>query len=272
MSRSVVLRSVPPVLLALAVVVLLLASPWSGRGVTPAAALEPNPPDVTAAGLTGSAATYQQVPTCRMADTRSGTSLVAGTVRNFRVSGVDGFPAQGGRSGGCGIPATATSITATFTAVSAEGTGFLKAWGRGSAPPAATTMNFGAALNQSIGVVVPVTPAGLSVLSAGRPTHLVVDVTGYFAPAPYLVALSNGRVVASSRMTALQHNGTGAWTITFDRDLTGCAVAASSFSRFTASAYAEGNRVHVGTALPAQGSMWAPDAPADAYFQISLTC
>ena len=51
------------------------------------------------------------------------------------------FAAQGGTSGGCGIPLGASLVEVTVTAVDA-GSGFLRAWPAGKAMPNATFLNY----------------------------------------------------------------------------------------------------------------------------------
>ena len=62
---------------------------------------------------------------CRIVDTRAaGGAIALNTVRKFRVRGTSGFPSQGGKSGGCSIPASAGAILATISLSSETGNGF----------------------------------------------------------------------------------------------------------------------------------------------------
>ena len=72
---------------------------------------------------------YVAITPCRLADTRvMGGDYTNLQVRSMNVSGTVGFPAQGGKAGGCGIPATATAIAASMTAISPTGKGFVRLW------------------------------------------------------------------------------------------------------------------------------------------------
>ena len=64
---------------------------------------------------------YVAVTPCRIIDTRNGagvnnTPFSALQTRTFSVGGTTGFTAQGGKSGGCGIPVGAVGVAATLTA------------------------------------------------------------------------------------------------------------------------------------------------------------
>ncbi len=140
---------------------------------------------------------FVPVAPCRIIDTRlAGGALAPGVTRDFRVTGTDGFLAQGGKGGGCGIPLGAAdpkapAVVVNFVAVGPAGPGHLEAWEFGQPVPNASVINYAnvPGLNIANGVVVPI--AGVS--SAARdlniranvnPTHVVADVTGYFTEFP----------------------------------------------------------------------------------------
>ena len=73
---------------------------------------------------------------CRIIDTRVvGGPIVPGLPRDFVVGGTQGFEAQGGHAGGCGIPDAATAAMLNFIAVDARGPGDLRAWPFGQPVP-----------------------------------------------------------------------------------------------------------------------------------------
>ena len=62
---------------------------------------------------------FTPVAPCRILDTRlAGGPLAPGAPRSFVVAGTAGFGAQGGREGGCGIPAGAAAVEMNFVVVS----------------------------------------------------------------------------------------------------------------------------------------------------------
>ena len=72
---------------------------------------------------------FVPVDPCRLADTRQGGGIVGtNATRNFLVSGSAGFPAQGGTSGGCGVPEGALAAELTIISADATAPGFLRAY------------------------------------------------------------------------------------------------------------------------------------------------
>jgi len=137
---------------------------------------------------------FVPVPPCRIIDTSlAGGPLAAFETRAFRVNGTDAFQAQGGKDGGCGIPAgsvppQATAAMLNFVAVTPRGPGDLRAWPYGQPQPFSSIINY-SAVNIANGVIVPIAgssqnPADLNVSTDVSGTDLVVDVTGYFTRFP----------------------------------------------------------------------------------------
>jgi hypothetical protein len=169
----------------------------------PPASTDPAPPVATAAaapspGDPASDLLYVPITPCRVIDTRlAGGKVNAGEVRDYRIAGTAGFDAQGGKSGGCGIPIGASTplaaaVMLNFVAVQPEGSGDLRSWPFGDTVPLAAVLtydNLGPFFSISNGIVVPITgissvAADLSVRADFNRTHLVVDVTGYFTRFP----------------------------------------------------------------------------------------
>jgi hypothetical protein len=118
------------------------------------------------------ATSFYALPPCRLLDTRAGWPLFAGLQRPITVAGA------------CGIPTSALAIAGNVTAVTPTQPGFLVLFPAGQTQPLSATVTFGAGQTRSNNVVVPVTAAGLIAVAGipGGEVHLVVDVTGYFAP------------------------------------------------------------------------------------------
>ena len=173
----------------------------NGAGFGPESALS-DPVTVTAAPQMES---YTPITPCRIMDTRvAGGALGDREIRDVRVTG-DGpdFAAQGGLAGGCGIPAEATAIEASVTAVDPSDSGFFRAWPTGESMPNATFMNFDRGMditNTGSLALAPSTISGapattsdvvgdqLRIRSFGGPAHYVIDVQGYFGEDPNLDA------------------------------------------------------------------------------------
>jgi uncharacterized repeat protein (TIGR01451 family) len=120
---------------------------------------------------------FYPVTPCRVVDTRNpagifgGPILIGGTTRSFPIASSD-----------CGIPATAQAFAFNATVVPSGSLGFLTLWPTGVAQPVVSTLN---ALDGQITANMAIVPAG----TAGAinafvtdDTHLVLDITGYFAP------------------------------------------------------------------------------------------
>ncbi|WP_154769928.1 cellulase family glycosylhydrolase [Nakamurella alba] len=120
---------------------------------------------------------------CRLVDTRvAGGILVPGMARTLTVGGSAGFPAQGGRSGGCAIPTGATAISVVLTAVGPTTAGYLRSRPTGTSATA-TVLSFPAGGSTGTGLVLPVAagrPDAVVFETAGARTHVVIDVLGWF--------------------------------------------------------------------------------------------
>jgi hypothetical protein len=141
---------------------------------------------------------FVPVPPCRVFDTRVGGGIVAAnTTRHFVIAGTPGLvnlSSQGGSASGCGIPLgntdpLAAAVALNLVAVTPAGAGNLRAWEFDQPIPSASVLNYAnvPALNIANGVIVPIAGVGstlydLSIRADVAATHVVGDVTGYFAP------------------------------------------------------------------------------------------
>jgi hypothetical protein len=130
---------------------------------------------------------FYSVTPCRILDTRlpanaqgtGGPALAAQVVRNYRVRGLCGVPQNG-----------PLAVALNATVVSPTGTGHLTLFPAGGALPQVSNLNFAAgepALGN--GAIVPMHPtdptfhiSSFAGIPLGTSMHLVIDVTGYFAP------------------------------------------------------------------------------------------
>ena len=126
---------------------------------------------------------FHSVTPCRLVDTRNaapeGPILQSGVERTIVVQGL------------CGIPVGAAAVAVNITAVSPTNQGRLTLYPTGITPPTTSNLNFPPgtfALNN--GAIVPladqaVEPNDLAVMpfvvNNGQ-VHMVLDVTGFFAP------------------------------------------------------------------------------------------
>jgi hypothetical protein len=82
---------------------------------------------------------------------------------------------------GCGAPATAQSFVMNATVVPPAPFGFLTLWPQGTPKPFVSTLNAGDGFVTSNLAIVPTTN-GLISSFASDPVHLILDISGYFAP------------------------------------------------------------------------------------------
>jgi hypothetical protein len=125
---------------------------------------------------TGTGSTYVPITPVRALDTRSGVGLSgtfhSGIARTFQVAG------------SFGIPSNAKAVTGNLTVTGQNGSGWVALTPSPTNNPATSTINFPVGDNRANNVTTPLSPTGaLSALYkslAGKSTHLIFDVTGYF--------------------------------------------------------------------------------------------
>ncbi len=143
-----------------------------------------NPTDVildgngyfAAPGSTG-ALTFYPVTPCRVADTRNpagpfgGPEMAAATTRSFAI------PASA-----CNIPSTAAAYSLNLTVVPDARLSYLSAWATGSAQPNVSTLNSWDGSVVANAAIVPAGTSGAISVYVTDPTHVILDINGYFAP------------------------------------------------------------------------------------------
>lgn len=181
---------------------------------------------------------FTPITPCRAANTRvAGGILPASGARDFYLGGTFGFAPEGGTSGGCGVPLNATGVALTITTVNTTHNGYLKVWATGSAQPATAFMNYGTVSNSSVSGIAQIGSAGRArIQTYGSPANVVLDVTGYYTAPMTAEVASGGTLVHGSRTTNsfLISGTTSSYQVDFDRDVSNCSYAASSyFSNYT---------------------------------------
>ena len=124
--------------------------------------------------LAACAASFFTLPPCRLADTRDppgpfgGEALATGVERVFTVIGR------------CGIPATATSVSLNVTVTQPGSQGHVLFYPGGTSPPLVSTLNFRTGQTRANNAVVPLGAGGTLGAQSAAPTHIIIDVNGYF--------------------------------------------------------------------------------------------
>jgi len=92
-------------------------------------------------------------------------------VRNYAVAG------------SCGIPGSAEALSLNFTVVGPTGSGFLPSCPTGGAVPSVSILNFNAGDVRNNAAAVPTNSSVAFTVNVSAPTHLIIDVNGYYAAA-----------------------------------------------------------------------------------------
>jgi hypothetical protein len=198
--------------------------------------------NVTAEAVGDAASDLLFVPLdpCRIIDTRlsSAGKMQPNVTRDFRVVGTTGFEAQGGKAGGCGVPAGATqplaaAVMLNIVAIEAEGAGNMRAWEFNQPMPNASSINYQHLspnpMNIANGLIVPISgisslASDLSVMASFSRVHLVADVSGYFTRFPVEQFQSGLKsTVLTNDFTTLINLSDGAC-----KELNSCTITAES--------------------------------------------
>lgn len=192
-------------------------------------------------------------------------------------------------AGSCGIPfPRAKAVMFNFISVNPTGPGDLRAWAFGSPVPGASVLNYApvSGLNIANGIVVPICDVGvcsfdLTIQADVSGTTVVADVFGYFAapsPIPTLWAVvnSNGTLARGFHAASSITNGTGTYTVVFDRDITGCAYTATIGLSVSVGSETSGEITVAGKASIPNGLFItthnSAGAPSDRGFHVHVMC
>ncbi|HEX2577995.1 MAG TPA: hypothetical protein VHK88_16730 [Aquihabitans sp.] len=114
---------------------------------------------------------YVPLSPCRVLDTRGDGPVAVGTGPTVRLA----------TAPSCAVPAEATAVEASISAVTPGATGFLRAWPAGSPAPNATFLNYAAGQSTTnTGAIALSAATEMQLRVFGAPTNVVVDIQGYF--------------------------------------------------------------------------------------------
>jgi hypothetical protein len=123
------------------------------------------------AGSLSSALRFVPITPCRLADTRAiNFALLKGETRQFAVHGLPP----------CNIPATAQAYSLNITVVPPGYLGYLTAFPAGVPRPLASTLNSWNGRVVANASIVPAGTGGAIAIYADDPTHVIIDINGYF--------------------------------------------------------------------------------------------
>jgi sugar lactone lactonase YvrE len=121
---------------------------------------------------------------CRVADTRwpvgpfGGPIIAINSSRDFVVP-----------NSGCGIPANAQAYSVNVTIVPSGAIGYLEIWPTAQPQPVASLLNSDGRVKANA-AIVPAGSNGAITIYSSDPTHVIVDINGYFVPATDTTALA----------------------------------------------------------------------------------
>ena len=179
---------------------------------------------------TSTEAKYTPIAPCRIVDTRVAGGAIANLgTRSFHALGAGSFAGQGGAS--CDIPSSATAVTGSIIATGSTGSGYLKVYGYGATEPTPSFLNYVASPILSASGTIPVAAStfDFTVKAFGKPTQVVIQLTGYYVRPMWAEVSSTGAFVKGSRVASITHIGTGSYQVDFDRDVSACAYTATSY-------------------------------------------
>ncbi len=154
-------------------------------------------PSVAVARAPADQSSFHSVTPCRLLDTRREApgALVAGQATDIAVVGR------------CGVPIDATVAVLTVTAVDATGAGYVSAWPSGATMPEASVLNVDQGETRANTSLLLLGSGGAVAMQASIATHLLVDVSGYFTPAPS--GSNEGRFVPTAIRRLIDTRATG---------------------------------------------------------------
>ncbi|MFC3693367.1 hypothetical protein [Chenggangzhangella methanolivorans] len=194
---------------------------------------------------------FVPVAPCRLLNTAeagAGGAIQGLQTRTFQVTGAAGFETQGGKAGGCGVPASATSVAILLRASNASSAGFFTAFAAGTPNPGVIALAYPQTATATGNPIVGLGDGRMAIYSK-RYAHAIADVVGYYAPQIAAYMDSNGTAYrATTRIVSTQRITAGFYNIVVDRDVTDCVVQATiAGGPYLASASANGNTITVQT-------------------------
>ncbi len=123
------------------------------------------------------ALSFYPVAPCRVADTRNAAGPFGGPKLDARATRSFAIPA-----GACNIPTTAAAYSMNVTVVPDGQLSYLTAWPTGAPQPGVSTLNSFDGAVVANAAIVPAGSSGAVSIFVTNPTHVILDIDGYFAP------------------------------------------------------------------------------------------
>jgi hypothetical protein len=222
--------------------------------------------------------TFVPITPCRIVSTVTvGGKIGNGVTRSYYVGGTTHFTAQGGKSGGCGIPIGADAIAANLTAAQSDAHGFIRVWPHNGTEPTATVLSYPATQGSTgSGITVKIqndAALALKLKNYGGPTNVIIDVTGYYAEQMEAMISPAAKIYSgANRVVSAELLSTGEYQVDFDHDVSNCSPMIDTYNVYVyGSAYAF-NGTHVTVFTWRLDSTTHLETAENDYFYISMAC
>jgi hypothetical protein len=162
-------------------------------------------------GFYSPASGFSSMAPARLLETRSGLGTVDDQFNAVGLAAT-GSTVELTVAGRAGVPANASTVALNVTATEAQLNGYITVFPCGQPQPNASNLNYQAGGTAANAVVAKVGDGGKVCLFASAATHLIVDISGYFAAGQGLTAMTPARLLetrAGLSTTDGQLNGIG---------------------------------------------------------------
>lgn len=221
---------------------------------------------------------HATVAACKLVDTTvRGGKILSGNARSYVVRGSASHSSQGGASGGCAIPDTATSVDVVLTVSGATAKSGSMTWTPQGSTHAYRVVSYSKNQTTTVATQIQAPSAATStdgtLKNTGGAASVSMTAIGYTAPPiAGMVDPSGGIFSGSTRLLSAVHNGTGSYTVTADTDVSYCTPTVTAYSGHVyASAYGfDGS--HIWVTLWLLNTTTHAETPFDGYFYLSVSC
>jgi hypothetical protein len=220
--------------------------------------------------------TFVAVTNCRLVNTaKAGGKIKAGKSRSFLVAGTTGFAAQGGAAVGCGIPASATAISARLTASGVKKAGHFSAYPTG-APSTLGVLYYSKGQTATTGATEALAAGSgpaLTVANAAGSANLIVDVNGYYnEQIEGMIAPSGAIYAGSNRLVSATVEAPGQYDVVTDTDVSHCTPTVDTYNDYVYGSAFAFNSDHITVFTWRLDSTTHLEVPENDYFYLAVSC
>lgn len=192
--------------------------------------------EVTVRAQSGTSTTdtrFVEIEPVRAFDSRIPTYIASGMFApdTSRVIAIrDGHDSAGNLTVPDAVPVGATAVSYNLTVAGPTGPNFVSITPGDATDFTTSAINFnGAADVANAGIVSIDVNRTVTIWNGdqGGSTHVIIDITGYFVQPLFAEVTGSGILSDGSRAVSATRTSAGKYTVTFDRDVSGCAFTAT---------------------------------------------